>query len=73
MEKILEEMIEMQRAKLLAHAERYIPNITSEDILQPNDFPVLENSPHFRYQEGVLEGLLAARAALRVKTMNDEY
>jgi len=30
-------------------------------LLQPNDFPELENHPLFRYEEGVLEGILTAR------------
>ncbi|MFS8563325.1 MAG: hypothetical protein LVR00_02945 [Rhabdochlamydiaceae bacterium] len=48
---------------MLSCAERLIPNITEDDLLQPNDFPLLEANPHFRYEEGVLEGLLTARMA----------
>ncbi len=28
-------------------AEQIVPNITEDDLLQPNDFPLLENHPHF--------------------------
>ena len=59
----LEEMIEMQRAKLLRVANEIVPTATSDDILQPCDFPALENHPYFRYEEGVLEGLQSALAA----------
>jgi hypothetical protein len=33
--------------------------------MQPFDFPELENHPEFRYEEGVLAGLLTAYAALQ--------
>lgn len=61
---LLQEMVEQQRAKLLACARRIVPQATSDDILQPNDFPELENHPHFRYEEGILDGLQSAQAAL---------
>lgn len=63
-EKLLEELILEQKAKVLACARRIIPYLTADDILQPNDFPELEEHPHFRYEEGVLEGLLTAQMAL---------
>lgn len=63
LEKLFEELIEAQREKLLKIARKIIPHITEEDLLQPNDFPPLENHPLFRYEEGVLEGMLTARMA----------
>ena len=63
LEVILKEAISLQKSKLIKYAESLIPNITEEDILQPNDFPELENHPYFRHEEGVLEGLLSALAA----------
>ncbi len=63
MQKIFDELIELQQIKIKTCAERIIPNLTSDDLLQPNDFPALENNPHFRYEEGVLEGLMTARMA----------
>ena len=60
---MLEEMIEQQRAKLLKLGREIIPHLTSDDVLQPNDFPELENHPVFRYEEGILAGLLAAQIA----------
>lgn len=64
MEKLFEELVGAQRKKLLAFARTLIPHLTEDDILQPNDFPLLENHPRFRYEEGILEGLLTARMAL---------
>jgi len=63
MDKIFEELISTQRSKLLKYAQRILPHITQDDLLQPNDFSELENHPVFRYEEGVLEGLLSARMA----------
>jgi len=62
-ERLFEELIEQQRKKVFKLAQEIIPNITGEDILQPNDYPQLENNPYFRYEEGVLEGLQVARMA----------
>jgi hypothetical protein len=63
-ENLLNQLIEQQKAKLLESGRRIVPNLTSDDILQPNDFPELEFHPHFRYEEGILDGLQVARAAL---------
>jgi hypothetical protein len=41
-----------------------MPHLTEDDVLQPNDFPELEHHPHFRYEEGLLHGFQAAKAAL---------
>ena len=64
MDRLLEELHEGQVEKVRQCAERLVPGITRDDLLQPNDFPILELNPHFRYEEGVLEGLLTAKMAL---------
>lgn len=63
MEKLFDELVEEQRKKLFNSARRILSHVTPDDLLQPNDFPELETHPHFRYEEGVLEGLLTARMA----------
>lgn len=63
MEKMFEELVLQQQKKVLLSAQEILPHLTADDILQPNDFPQLENHPHFRYEEGILEGLMTARAA----------
>jgi hypothetical protein len=62
---LLQELIDQQRQKLFTVARRILPYVTPDDILQPNDFPELELHPHFRYEEGILDGLLVAETALR--------
>jgi len=62
---MFDELITLQRKKVLNCALRILPHLTEDDILQPNDFPELEMNPHFRYEEGVLEGLMTAQMAYR--------
>ena len=69
-ERLLEELIEGQKANLLSIARRILPHVTADDILQPNDFPELENHPSFRYEEGILDGLLVAQTALAAAKTN---
>jgi len=64
LEELFDELISFQEKKLLKYATQIIPNVTSDDILQPNDYPELENHPFFRYEEGVLKGLHAAKMAV---------
>ena len=63
MESVFDDLIRFQKKRLLNCAQRIVPGIIEDDLLQPNDFPSLELHPHFRYEEGVLEGLLTARMA----------
>ena len=60
---MFDELIALQRKKVLNCAQRILSHLTEDDILQPNDFPALEMNPHFRYEEGILEGLMTARMA----------
>lgn len=69
---LLDELIAQQKTKLLGVARRIVPNVTEDDLLQPNDFPQLEFHPHFRYEEGILDGLMVARTALLVEQNRDK-
>ena len=64
-ERILGEMITAQEAKLLTLARRLVSHLTPEDLLNPHDFVPLVESAEFNYEDGILAGLRAARAALR--------
>lgn len=61
---LLDELTEGQKKTLLELGQRIVPNLTEDDIWQPNDFSELENNPHFRYEEGVLAGILMTKAAI---------
>lgn len=64
--RLLEEMIEAQRRKLLDIARRIEPDLTPEDLLQPHNHPKISVNPDFNFEDGILAGYLAVRAALRV-------
>ena len=73
MKKVVNEMektVSFERQKLLAFAQRILPHITSDDILQPQDFPELDQNPEFRYQEGLVIGLETALALFYAFTHN---
>lgn len=59
------ELVRYHQEQLLKSGRRLIPNLTSDDILQPNDFPELEFNPEFRYEEGTLAGIQTAQMALQ--------
>lgn len=65
--KILDERAAMQYKILMKTAARILPPgkaFVEDDLLQPQDFPELEYSAEFRYEEGILHGIWAARAFL---------
>ena len=62
---LLERMIADQRQRLLALARRLEPDVGPDDLLQPHDHPRLAASPDFNFEDGILAGYLAFRAALR--------
>jgi len=62
---LLMELVRYHQEQLLKSGRRLIPNLTSDDILQPNDFPELEFNPDFRYEEGMLGGIQTAQMALQ--------
>lgn len=63
-ESLINQIVESQQKEVLKLASRIVPHITSEDVLQPNDFIELENHPHFRFEEGVLSGIQTTQMAL---------
>ena len=62
---LLDEMIDAQRKRLSELARRIAPELTPEDLLQPHDHPRIGSDPEFNYEDGILAGYLAIRAALR--------
>lgn len=61
----LQEMIEFQREKLLKLAREILPDVTPEDLRNPQDFPDLVKDPLFNYEDGILAGYLAVQIAMR--------
>lgn len=67
LEALFEEMIQQQRAKVLRLAREIMPSITSDDVLNPHDFPALAQSGDFNFEDGILSGLIAAQMAVRAE------
>lgn len=61
---LIQELVNDQKHKVLKSGRHVVPTLTSEDVLQPNDYPELENHPYFRYEEGVLAGVQTVQMAL---------
>ena len=66
-ERLLTQMIEQQHAKLLQLARDLVPQLTPEDLRNPQDFPALVRDPLFNYEDGLLTGLRSAHTALRAE------
>ena len=66
-ERVLEELIGMQRRRVLDHARRLNGRLTEDDVQQPQDFPELQGSPEWNYEDGILAGYQAAQAAIRAQ------
>lgn len=63
--KLVQEIRILQEKKLLKLGQKWVPFLTSDDVLQPNDFPELDLNPHFRYEEGTLHGIQSVEMALQ--------
>ena len=61
----LQQMIDFQREKLLELAREILPDLTPEDLRNPQDFPELRQDPLFNYEDGLLAGYLAVQIAMR--------
>ncbi len=65
----LEELIARQRARVLAVAVRLRPGLTEDDLRDLRAFPEVAQDPAFRFEDGQLAGLRAARIALRSRLL----
>jgi len=68
MEKVLDDLITYQKAKVLKLAQRLVPGATPEDIRNPQDLQLLKTDPDFNFEDGILAGLLSAQMALRAES-----
>jgi len=61
---LMDEMIQMQRTKVARTARRIRPNISEDDLRDPNSFPEVNSRPEFAYEDGILAGLISAQTAV---------
>lgn len=67
---LIQEMIELQRKKVLKVARELVPEATPEDIRNPQDFPELYTDVLFNYEDGILTGYLSLQTALSSRLNN---
>lgn len=63
-DQLLNELVTFYQTRLLKYGQNFIPHLTADDLLQPNDYQELEFNPYFRYEEGVLSGVQTVQMAL---------
>jgi len=61
--RLLGEMEEAQKAKVIDLARRIKPGLTAEDIQNPHDFPDLDD-PDWHFEDGQLTGIQSVRFAM---------
>lgn len=66
-EALFESMITAQRAKVLRIARELVPQITPDDVLNPHDFPELNEDAQYNFEDGILSGYISAQMAVRVE------
>jgi hypothetical protein len=66
-DQLLTQMIDQQERKLLQLAREIVPDLTPEDLRNPQDFSALVRDPQFNYEDGLLAGLRSAHMAVRAE------
>ncbi len=69
---LLEQMIEQQKAKVLAVGRKWVPIATDEDLRNAEDFKILKDKPIFHFEDGILAGLIAAKTAILAQARNSQ-
>ena len=70
-EELIRELIQHQQSKVLKVAREIVPDLTPEDIRNPQDFPDLVADTLFNYEDGILTGYLTLQTALRKQSRTD--
>jgi hypothetical protein len=69
-ERLVCEIEQLQREKVIALARRLRPGLTLEDVQNPHDFPELAD-PDWQYADGMLAGIQSVLAAVRTQSRRD--
>jgi len=70
-ERLVLDLEELQRRKVMDLARRLRPGLTLEDIANPHDFPELAD-PDWQYADGMLAGVQSVLAAVRARGRESE-
>ena len=63
LESNLDQLHQQQVARARGFAHRIRADLTSEDLLNPDNFPEVIQDPDFMYEDGLAAGILAAKIA----------
>jgi hypothetical protein len=66
-DRLLEELIEQQRRKVLEHGQALVPSLTSEDVMNPDGYAALADSGPFNFDDGMLAGYISGQMAIRAR------
>ncbi|MCI0573552.1 MAG: hypothetical protein L0Y66_22670 [Myxococcaceae bacterium] len=66
-DRLFDEMVRQQHQKVVGLAREVLPYLSEEDLRNPWDFVELKSHPTFEYEDGLLNGLIAAQVALRAE------
>ena len=72
LDRLLLQMIEQQECKVLQMARQIVPDLTPEDLRNPQDFAALVRDPAFNYEDGLLAGLRTAHMGIRTELLRGE-
>ena len=67
LEVALSALHDQQNMKARREAHRIRPDLTSEDLLNPDNFAEIIADPNFMYEDGLAAGILSAKIAVRAK------
>ncbi|HEV3192719.1 MAG TPA: hypothetical protein VGY54_19560 [Polyangiaceae bacterium] len=68
-ERLVGELEDHQRRRVLDLARRLRPGLTLEDVQNPHDFPELSD-PDWQYEDGALAGIQSVLAAVRSRAQS---
>jgi len=66
-EETLHALHEHQNRRAQAAAQRIRPDLTEEDLLNPDNFAAVVTDPDFMFEHGQAAGILSAKLALRAR------
>lgn len=61
----LEQLHRQQVGKAKKFAQNLRPELTDEDLLNPDNFKDVISNPDFMYEDGIAAGILSAKLAVR--------
>lgn len=64
---VLDAAHQQQTKRAHAAARRIRPELTSEDMLNPDNFPEIITNPDFMYEDGQAAGILSAKMTVRAR------